>query len=63
MAQPDLAVPGSVAAWRDGLAAAVSAAIVDGPGNTGWPGRYAARRIAWHALDHAWEIEDKSGPG
>ena len=26
----------------------------------GWPVRYAARRIAWHVLDHAWEIEDKS---
>jgi hypothetical protein len=26
----------------------------------GWPARYAARRIAWHALDHAWEIEDRS---
>ncbi|MBW3606176.1 MAG: hypothetical protein KY460_14995 [Actinobacteria bacterium] len=26
----------------------------------GWPARYAARRIAWHVLDHAWEIEDKS---
>ncbi len=26
----------------------------------GWPPRYAARRIAWHVLDHAWEIEDKS---
>jgi len=25
-----------------------------------WPQRYAARRIAWHALDHAWEIEDKA---
>jgi hypothetical protein len=25
-----------------------------------WTQRYAARRIAWHALDHAWEIEDKS---
>jgi hypothetical protein len=24
-----------------------------------WLWRYAARRIAWHALDHAWEIEDK----
>src|SRR6266699_390144 len=29
----------------------------------GWPPRYAARRIAWHALDHAWEIEDRSEPG
>lgn len=26
----------------------------------GWPPAYAARRIAWHALDHAWEIEDRS---
>jgi hypothetical protein len=25
-----------------------------------WPARYAAHRIAWHALDHAWEIEDRS---
>jgi hypothetical protein len=25
-----------------------------------WTARYAARRIAWHALDHAWEIEDRS---
>jgi hypothetical protein len=25
-----------------------------------WPPRYAARRVAWHALDHAWEIEDRS---
>ncbi|HVM25427.1 MAG TPA: hypothetical protein VM253_08520 [Candidatus Limnocylindrales bacterium] len=24
-----------------------------------WPPRYAARRIAWHALDHAWEIDDR----
>ncbi len=26
----------------------------------GWPQRYAARRIAWHVLDHAWEIEDRT---
>jgi hypothetical protein len=25
-----------------------------------WTPRYAAHRIAWHALDHAWEIEDRS---
>lgn len=28
----------------------------------GWPVRYAARRITWHVLDHAWEIQDR-GPG
>ena len=27
-----------------------------------WTRRYAARRIAWHALDHAWEMEDRSIP-
>jgi hypothetical protein len=29
------------------------------PPEKGWLPRYAARRIAWHALDHAWEIEDR----
>ena len=26
----------------------------------GWPARYVARRMAWHVLDHAWEIEDRA---
>ena len=30
------------------------------PRSEPWPARYAIRRIAWHVLDHAWEIEDKS---
>jgi hypothetical protein len=25
-----------------------------------WPVPYAARRTAWHALDHAWEMEDRT---
>ncbi len=29
-------------------------------GGRRWTQRYAARRIAWHAIDHAWEIEDRS---
>ena len=28
----------------------------------GWPPRTAVRRMAWHVLDHLWEIEDKSEP-
>jgi hypothetical protein len=28
-----------------------------------WSVRYFARRSAWHALDHAWEIEDRVEPG
>jgi hypothetical protein len=33
------------------------------PISSRWTPRYAARRIAWHALDHAWEIEDRTEPG
>jgi hypothetical protein len=25
-----------------------------------WPPRYLIRRTAWHVLDHAWELEDKT---
>ncbi len=25
-----------------------------------WSQRYLVRRDAWHVLDHAWELEDKS---
>jgi hypothetical protein len=27
-----------------------------------WSPRYTVRRTAWHALDHAWEIEDRLPP-
>jgi hypothetical protein len=44
----------------------IAAALRDPPGlvtpPTGWPPRYAARRLGWHVLDHLWEIEDKSEP-
>ena len=29
----------------------------------GWTQRYAARRVAWHVLDHAWEMQDRATPG
>jgi hypothetical protein len=32
-------------------------------GGRKWPPRYAARRLAWHVLDHAWEMEDRAAPG
>jgi hypothetical protein len=44
---------------REQIVAALRRADPD----TKWPPRYAARRIAWHALDHAWEMQDKSGKG
>jgi hypothetical protein len=35
---------------------------IDNPRNTKkpWSPRYFVRRSAWHALDHAWELEDRS---
>src|ERR1700730_11369061 len=53
----------AVAAFREAIAGALRTPPVEGPrGGKRWSGRYAARRIAWHALDHAWEIEDRSDP-
>jgi len=34
-------------------------AIRNPPSDTKWPAAYMVRRIAWHALDHAWEMEDR----
>lgn len=30
------------------------------PDDSAWPVRYAVRRMAWHVLDHAWEMEDRA---
>lgn len=48
-------------AMLDGLAAAARGELpTHGPrGGIRWPPRYFVRRVAWHVLDHAWEIEDR----
>jgi hypothetical protein len=38
----------------------LAAAFRAGAPGAKWPPRYAVRRFAWHVMDHAWEIEDKS---
>jgi hypothetical protein len=45
----------------DGLAAVARGELpVRGPrGGVRWPPRYFVRRVAWHVLDHTWEIEDR----
>ncbi len=59
--QPAAGDARAVEAMRNSIAEAVLAP--DPPEvDRGWPPRYAARRIAWHVLDHAWEIEDRSVP-
>jgi hypothetical protein len=52
------------AAVIDALLKAVTDGLPErGPrGGVIWTPRYFVRRAAWHALDHAWEIEDRSSP-
>lgn len=49
-------------AFVDALEARARGDLPDrGPrGGKRWGARYAIRRSAWHALDHAWEIEDRA---
>lgn len=45
----------------DALERAVVEGIPEGPrGGKRWSAPYFVRRAAWHVLDHAWEIEDRS---
>ena len=39
---------------------AIAAAIRQSPTGPVWSRRHFMRRTAWHVLDHAWEIEDRS---
>ncbi|MGF1664581.1 MAG: hypothetical protein ACFCVG_19315 [Kineosporiaceae bacterium] len=41
---------------RERIVAGIRAAA----GDARWPVRYYVRRTAWHVLDHAWEIEDRT---
>jgi hypothetical protein len=50
------------AAILDALATSAGGKLpARGPrGGSRWTARYFVRRVAWHALDHAWEIEDRA---
>jgi hypothetical protein len=57
---PDLADRTGVEELRAALTEVLGAPSTgEPPAPRGWPPRYAARRIAWHVLDHAWEMQDK----
>jgi hypothetical protein len=54
----------AIEAIRDAMLAVIGSPSDGSPlADRRWPARYAAGRIAWHALDHAWEMEDRSEPG
>ena len=54
--QPDLGDTKAINAFR----AAILEALRGPTEEMKWPPQYMARRMAWHALDHAWEMEDRS---
>ena len=61
LAEPAVSDSAAVASFRESVLAVLrqpgaGTDLVEG----GWPAAYGARRIAWHVLDHAWEIEDKA---
>jgi hypothetical protein len=49
-------------AFTETLNALASGAPLADPRRTKkpWSPRYGVRRAAWHVLDHAWEIQDRS---
>jgi len=54
--QPELGDRKAIQAFR----AAILEALRGPSAEMKWPPQYLARRMAWHALDHAWEMEDRS---
>ena len=62
--EPHVGETKAIDAERDAVLALLGRPSDGGPlADRKWTQRYAARRIAWHALDHAWEIEDRAEPG
>jgi len=62
--EPELDDTRAIKALRDDLAEALRGASDGSPLRPkGWPPRYAFRRISWHVLDHAWEMQDRGKPG
>jgi len=60
--EPDPDDAAAIAAMRASMLEVLRPPSDGSPIATRWTPRYAAQRIAWHALDHAWEIEDRSEP-
>jgi hypothetical protein len=59
--QPSLVDAAAVAALRADIVGALGGPWTADPLRPkGWPAAYAVRRLAWHVLDHAWEMEDRA---
>lgn len=56
--QPHVGDAAAIASLR----AAITKACRSTDASGAWPVRYFIRRDIWHALDHMWEMEDRSAP-
>ena len=67
LVQPEVGDVAAIRTFRDAIASACleratpAPAVADGASE--WPVPYFIRRLTWHALDHAWEMEDRSPDG
>ena len=64
--QPAVGDVAAIHAFREAMVAACRERAAQGEigdaETSGWPVRYFIRRLTWHALDHAWEMQDRSLP-
>ena len=64
LVQPEAGDVVAIRAFREAIASAclerAARPRTDSEGASDWPPHYFIRRLAWHALDHAWEMEDRS---
>jgi hypothetical protein len=59
--QPATGGTAAISELREAIAAVVGAPSDGSPVlPNSWTTRYAARRIAWHVLEHAWEMQDRA---
>ncbi len=62
---PELDLDKQIKLKRGQIMSALDAAVNVGLPERGprggliWPPRFFVRRVVWHVLDHAWEIEDR----
>lgn len=50
--------PFTSVADRDAMHEELAAVLLEGRSEA-WSSRYACRRVAWHVIDHLWEMEDR----
>ena len=58
--QPAMNDMAAIVELREAIAVMVGASDGSPVVPNGWTTRYAARRIAWHVLEHAWEMQDRA---